>query len=221
MSEPLLSKEQHTDALAANLPSGRVWRAKHRPDGNLRKLLAGMAPTMRSIDGFLERFVDQVIPPTTEDYLSEWEEALGIPDGCFSVGTTTAARQLAISIKLVVLAGISTEQDFIDLAAIFGLTITAKSGIDHVSVADGGYELATPLIAIGSFTGGVDEARQTLVITESYPEDTTFPWPFSAAASPPPPPVGLKFATSGQNSLRCLIRKLAPANINVIFQENV
>ncbi|GAF97183.1 unnamed protein product, partial [marine sediment metagenome] len=154
-------------------------------------------------------------------YLSEWEAALGIPDECFPVGTTIAARQFAIEIKLVVLAGISTADDFQKLALRFGLTIKARSGIDHVTVGQGGYGLETPVLDITGDFADVAEARMTLVITESFPDDVRFPWPFSAAASPPPPPAGLKFATAGQNSLRCLISKLAPANVAVLFQENV
>lgn len=217
----LLTDEEHADALAVNLPGGRLWRAKHRPDSNLRGLLKGMAPTIRDIDAFLQRYIQQVIPPTTEDYLAEWEDALGIPDDCFAIGTTTAARQFAIQVKLVVLSGISTSADFEALGALFGLTIKARSGIDHLITGDGGYETETPAVAFSVFGSDLGTARMTLVITESFPDGITFPWEFSAAASPPPPPVGLKFATSGQNSLRCLIQKLAPANVDVYFQENV
>lgn len=221
MGDALMTLDQHTDALVANMPAGRLWRAKFRPDSNLRGLLVGMAPSFQQIDRHLEGFVQEVIPPSTEAYLSEWEEALGIPDDCFSVGTTIAARQFAIEIKLVTLVGISTEQDFVNLGALFGLTIKAKSGIDHVTAAQGGYELETPVLDITTDFADVREARMTLVITESFPADVKFPWPFSPAASPPPPPVGLKFATAGQNSLRCLIEKLAPAIVNVLFVENV
>ena len=220
MSE-ILTLDQHVDALAANLPSGRVWRAKHRPGSNLRGLLMGMAPIIREIDRHLESFVQESIPPTTEAYLSEWEAALGIPDDCFPVGATIAARQFAINVKLVTLVGISTEKDFEELAALFGLVIKAKSGIDHLATGDGGYETETPLIPFADFGSSLQTARMTLVISESFPEDIQFPWPFSAAAASGTPPVGLKFATAGQNSLRCLIAKLVPANVDLIFKENV
>lgn len=217
----MMTKEQHISALAVNLPAGRVWRAKHRPNSNLRGLLKGIAPMFQEMDQFLESFVDEVIPPTTEAFLAEWEAALGIPDDCFPIGSTIAARQFAIEVKLVTLVGVSTEADFVALGVLFGLEIQVKSGIDHVTIAEGGYETATPLIDISDFSSDVGEARMTLVITESFPDDITFPWEFSAAASPPPPPVGLKFATAGQNSLRCLIGKLIPANVALVFQENV
>ena len=46
----ILTTEQHTDALAVNLPAGRLWRAKWSPGSNLRGLLVGMASTMKQID---------------------------------------------------------------------------------------------------------------------------------------------------------------------------
>lgn len=207
----LLTIAEHTDALAANLMSGRLWSAKHRPGSNLRGLLAGLSPTYRDIDAFLEQFVQEVIPTSTTKYLEEWEEALGIPDDCFTLGTTVAARQSVINIKLVVLAGIATEADFEALALDqFGLTITARSGISHVTLAQGGYQTDTPFIDISVFNSDTEEARMTLVISESFPDAITFPWEFP-----------LLFATDGQNSLRCLIEKLAPANVDVLFQEKV
>lgn len=207
----LLTKAQHTDALAANLMSGRLWAAKHRPGSNLRGLLTGLARTYQVMDGFLQEFIQEVIPPTTTAYLDEWEEALGIPDDCFPGGGTVAERQAVINIKLVVLAGVSTEAQFESLALDhFGLEITARSGISHVTLAQGGYQTDTPFIDISDFNSDTEEARLTLVISESYPEAITFPWEFP-----------LLFATDGQNSLRCLIEKLAPANVDVLFQEVV
>ena len=119
-----------------------------------------------------------------------------------------AERQQVVFIKLFVLGGIQTEQDFVDLGALFGLTIQAHSGIDHVTAADGGYERYTPVLDIPTDFADVEEARHTLVIVETLPDSVLFPWEFP-----------LLFASSAQNSLRCLIRKLAPANVNVLFAE--
>ena len=213
-----MSKDEHGDALAANFPTGKLWGAKNRRGSNLRSLIDGLALTFQKMDSLLEKYIEQSIPPETQTYIEEWEEALGIPDDCFRIGQTTAERQFAIEIKLSVLSGVSTSADIEALGVRFGLTIKARSGIEHV-VAEGGTE--TPALTIGGTFADVTEARQTLVITESFPEGVVFPWFFTIAAVPPPPGAGLKFSNIQQEPLRCLIRKLARANVNVIFVEAV
>jgi len=208
MSQPLLSEDEHAAALAAQLPSGRAWMPKLRRGSNLYSLLRGLAPTFREMDRYLERFVDQQYPPETVDYLDEWEEALGLPDDCLPDAVDTATRQRNILIKLVLIAGVQTEQDFVDLAALFGLTITVNSGIEHVSVAQGGYELYGPALTIPGDFADVDEARMTMVVVETLPAAVTFPWEFP-----------LLFSSNAQTSLRCLIEKLKPANVNLVFVE--
>lgn len=214
---PKLTVTEHVDALAANLPNGRVWTPKFRNDSNLRRFLFGVAPTMRTMDAAIQRFVSESIPSETEDFLAEWETALGIPDPCFPLALTADQRRRNIKIKLSVLAGISTRQDFIDLAALFGLVIDVRSGIDHVTVGTGGYGTALPALTIPGTFATAAIARMTMVVTENTPASVAFPWEFSAAG--PVIPVGLKFALDDQNTLRCLIRKLAPANIDVLFVE--
>lgn len=212
-----MSVADHTDALAVNLPSGRVWLSKFKPTSNLRKLLTGLAPTFRTMDATCERLIDQFIPPDTQDLLSEWETALGIPSSCFPIENTDDGRRLTLRIKLAVLAGVTTRQDFIDLGALFGLTIDVGSGIEHVATGSGGYGTKTPVLTIPGDFANVATARLTMVVIENTPESVTFPWEFSAAG--PVVPVGLKFALDTQNTLRCLIKKLAPANIDVLFVE--
>lgn len=214
---PKLSLTEHVDAIAANLPNGRVWTPKFRNDSNLRKLLRGFAPTARAMDAAIQRFVGESVPSETEDFLTEWETALGIPDPCFPLAITDDQRRRNIKIKLSVLAGISTRQDFIDLAALFGLLIDVNSGIDHVVPGSGGYGTALPVLTIPGDFATVAVARMTMVVTENSPASIAFPWEFSPAG--PVIPVGLKFALDDQNTLRCLIRKLAPANIDVLFVE--
>ena len=219
MNPTLLSKHEHANALALNLPSGRIWNAKHRRASNLYKFLLGLAGTFQVADASIQRFIDQTIPSETEDFISEWEEALGIPGDCFKVALTDDLRRRNIKIKLATLAGINTAQDFVDLASLFDLVIEVTSGIDHVATGSGGYATATPVMTIGG--GGtfadLQTARFTMVVKEFAPGGIVFPWEFSAASGSLP--VGLKFANEDQNSLRCLIEKLKPANSQVLFVE--
>ena len=215
MSTPSLTITEHVGALASNLPTGRLWSPKLKPGTNLSLLLNGMAPTFSRMDQYIQTFVEESFPLTTTAYLHEWEEALGIPDDCFRVGTTIAERQLIIKIKLTLMGGVSTEQDFVDLAALFGLVVSVNSGIEHLPCGSGGEGTKLPAIALGSFTGGtVKAARFTMVVVETYPAEVVFPWTFENTGL-----TGLLFATDGQTILRCLIKKLAPANVAVQFVE--
>lgn len=207
----ILSVEEHTQALAANFPGGKVWAPKLSRGSNLRGLLAGLAPTFRSMDFFLSRFVDQSIPPETEDFISEWEEALGLPDDCFDViPMDLATRQRNVKIKLSVLSGVSTKAEFEALGLLFsGLVIVVNSGIEHVSLGEGGYATKLPVIPVAEFTGGtVADARMTMVVVETFPDAITFPWEFP-----------LLFTIGDQLSLRCIIEDLAPAHVDVMFKE--
>lgn len=201
-----LSIDEHVAALAANLPSGRVWTPKLLTGSNLNKLLRGFAPTFWRIDEILERYVQQNVPTETEDYLAEWEDALGLPDVCIPLETETAKRQRNIEIKLAQLAGVQTKEDFEYLASLFGLTVSVNAGIDHVSVADGGYGLFTPVFDVPADFATVAVARRTIVVVETLPAATLFPYSFP-----------LPFSTGEQLQMRCLFSKLKPAHCQIVF----
>lgn len=201
-----MTNEEHTDALAANLPSGRVWVPKMQPGSNLRAFLRGFAPTFGAMDSALERFEAQSIPTETDDYLAEWEAALGIPDPCVPLEEDPVKRRRNIAIKLAVLGGIQTKADFEYLATLFGLTVEVNAGIDHVSIADGGYGTKLPVLDIPADIATVAAARNTIVIVETLPEEARFPYNFP-----------IPFTTSEQLQLRCLFETLKQANSQIIY----
>lgn len=201
-----LSIDDHVAALAANLPSGRVWVPKFARGSNLNSLLRGLAPTFQRMDEFLQRFVDQSIPTETEDYLDEWEYALGIPDPCVPLETDTAKRKRNIEIKLAILAGVQTKADFEYLAGLFGLTVEVNPGIDHVSIADGGYGVKTPVLDIPTDFATVAVARRSIVVVETIPDAARFPYDFP-----------IPFSTSEQLQMRCLFETLKPAYAQIVY----
>lgn len=201
-----LTIEQHVAALAANLPSGRVWVPKLLTGSRLNGLLRGFAPTLQRVDEFMERMIREQIPTETETYLAEWEAALGIPDPCVPIETDTAKRQRNIEIKLAVLAGVQTKADFEYIATLFGLTVEVNPGIEHVSVADGGYGLRTPVVDIPTDIASVSAARRTIVVVETVPAAVTFPYSFP-----------IPFSTSEQLQMRCLFETLKPAYADIFY----
>lgn len=201
-----LSIDEHVAAIAANLPSGRVWAPKLLRGTNLNGLLRGLAPTFQRMDGWLQRFVEQAIPTETEDYLEEWEDALGIPDPCIPLETDPAKRRRNIAIKLALIAGVQTRADFQFLATLFELDVEVNPGIDHVSIGDGGYGLKTPVLDIPADFASVAVARRSIVVVESVPSNAQFPYSFP-----------LPFATGEQLQMRCLFETLKPAHTQIVY----
>lgn len=215
MSLAKMTVDGHVQALAANLPAGRVWAPKLKQGSNLHGLLKGLAMTFEKMDTLIQCFIDQSYPPETVDFLEEWEAALGIPDTCFPLAATIPERQLIVEIKMITMRGMKTEADFVALAALFGLPITVNSGWEHVAGGEGGPGLYLPVVTLAEFAQATAvAARNTMVVVETYPDEIVFPWTFETTGL-----TGLLFATDGQTTLRCLINKLKPANVDVLFVE--
>ena len=192
------SLEEHTDALAAYMPNGPLFEAKNINDSNFRQLLRGLAGEIFTAQGYLTTLNDDYFPDQTTLFLEEWEAALGIPDSCFFGGGTLNERRQDILVKLASL-GVQTEDDFIDLAALFGVTITITPGIDF---------LIFPLTFPWLFFSTTKEARFTIVVDFTVQGASKFPLTFPFI-----------FGTSEIGILECLFNKLKPANCNTIFRQ--
>ena len=117
------TKEQHTDVLASFVPPGRSYGASVVEDSGLRRYLGASSNEFKRLQDLFSTFLEQLDPSTTENFITEWENAIGIPDSCIPVAATDAERRDNIVLKLNALS-VQTEQDFIELAATFGFTIT-------------------------------------------------------------------------------------------------
>jgi len=118
--------EQYTDSLAAYLPGGILFAIKSFQDSNFRKLLRGFAGELFRSNGLLIEYSEEVLPDTTNKFLGEWESSLGLSPGS---GATNEDRRRDILVRLAS-SGVQTSQDFIDLAAIFGIPVTV-TGITY------------------------------------------------------------------------------------------
>ncbi len=201
-----MTLDDHVAAIAANLPSGRVWVPKLIRGSNLNALLRGLAPTFQRMDGFLQQFIEQCVPTETDIYLDEWEDALGIPDPCIPLETDPAKRRRNIAIKLALLAGVQTRADFQFLATLFELDVEVNPGIDHVSIGDGVYALKTPVLDIPADFASVAVARRSIVVVEAVPSNAQFPYS-----------IPLPFATGEQLQMRCLFETLKPAHTQIVY----
>ena len=122
--------ERFTDSLAAYLPGGILFAIKSYQNSNFRKLLRGIAGELFRANGLLSDYNKEIYPDTTERFLVEWESALALSPGS---GATDEDRRRDILVRLAS-SGVQTDQDFIDLAAVFGIPITIVGNTYTITV---------------------------------------------------------------------------------------
>jgi len=197
MSHLNRTKEEQATSLANYLPGGRAFQQKIIAGSNLRKFLLGLASELFLEEGYLRTYEEETKPDNTVLLLDEWENAVGIPDDCFPGTGTLAERRTHVLVKLASL-GVQTEQDFIDLATLFGLTVTITPTIETVI-----FPYTFPMQFIPA-----SQARFTITITFAVVVFNAFPLTFP-----------IQFGDPQHAILTCLYKKLKPANVDLIFIE--
>ena len=194
--------EQHQQAISQYMPNDRLFQAKNVKGTNLYKLFLGLGGEFTRVDEIFQNVWDNTNILTTNDleYIARWEGAVGIPDDCFTQTTSLSLeeRREQILVKLTSL-GVLTEQDFIDLAAIFGYTIEISNGIEYGTF---------PLIFPFTFFANPKQARFTMIVNmpTSLAPTSVFPLTFP-----------FTFSSGGGSVIECLFNKLKPANTSIIF----
>ncbi len=191
--------DDHQCVLATQLPNDLLFQAKNIPESTLYKLLEANAVSLQDVERNICEMIEQWDPTKTEDFLSEWESAVGIPDDCITVLSTPEDRRDMILLKLTAL-GVSTAADFIALASRIGFCIEIVPGADALA-----FPYTFPLIFVDSNM----TARYTMIVkAELSKQPNVFPFIFP-----------ILFTDGEQtNILECLFRKLIPANVRVLFQ---
>lgn len=184
------------DSLARYLPGDRLFAAKRIAGSALRRFLLGLSGELRRANGTLWDYQREILPDQTTKFLPEWERVVGIPDDCFSGTGTIDERRRDVLVKLAA-SGVQTADDFVTLAALFGVEITVQSGIDTVQ-----FPITFPFLFIDNET----EARFTIVITFKGVTTPFFPLQFPVV-----------FGESVVGALICLFQKLKPANVNLVL----
>lgn len=190
------SLEDYTDSLADYLPGGILFASKSVQDSNFRKLLRGFAGEIFRANGYLREY--DILPDETEKFLSEWESTLGIPDCCFAGDGTLDERRRDILVKLASL-GVQTEQDFVELALIFGVTVDIITGTEA-----GLFPYTFPIL----FFDNEKAARFTMIVDFTVQASNRFPLTFP-----------IPFGDDSISLIECLFRKVVPANVKLIFRQ--
>lgn len=131
------TKDEHADSLAKYLPDNKLFAGKYLPNSRFRKFLKSIITPFQLAEDRIVVLWDQIDPSKTSDLIQEWEKATGIPDPAFKGIEDIVNRRRDVMIKLG--SSIQIEQDYIDLAALFGLEIEIGQGT-------GGFELIVYII---------------------------------------------------------------------------
>jgi hypothetical protein len=193
----LRTLEKMTESLARYLPPGRLFASKFNRQKDLYLFLRGLAGELQRANNLLREYNIQYYPDETTDFLDEWEQALGLPDDCFTLSTEPPLVQPDNSIVsrrrniLIKLAGMNlqTAQDFINTAALLGMVVTVVGGLDPSVIPP-----ITP----------IKRARFTIVVT--FVSLTSFPLTFP-----------ILFGSTHFPILTCIFLKGKPANCDLIF----
>lgn len=185
------------------MPNDRLFQAKNVKGTNLYKLFLGLGGEFTRVDEIFQNVWDNTNIITTNDleYISRWEAVVGIPDDCFTqtISLSLEKRKEQILVKLSSL-GVLTAQNFIDLAALLGVTITIIPGIEVV------YPPYTPpFVPMMSSKS----ARFTWIIQGPNLDVASYP-PYSVPFYPSAP----------VSQLRGLFEILKPAMTTLIFQNS-
>ena len=189
---------EHAESIAKFLPGGELFTAAHIPDTVYNDFLRGIGRINLEAEGFLKLFDNELDINTTTAFLEAWEETLGIPDGCFDTNTDLETRRTQVLIKLASL-GVQTEQDFVDLAALYGVDIAIVTG-DELGI----FPLTFPFF----FFDSPKCARNTIVVFYEVAQTNTFSYTFP-----------LLFGDEAIPTLECLFNRLVPATTMVIFRQ--
>lgn len=200
--------DQYTNSSAQYLPGGDLFVSKSIQNKNFRQLLKGMAGELFSANGLLREY--DILPDKTENFIAEWESAVGIPDSCFTGTGTIDERRRDINVKLAAL-GVQTEEDFVALAGLFDIEIK----ITHLEEASGIFPLVFDGISGGFlFFPTAQAARFTIFIDVTTAFENQFPLTFFDNVFP-----GFPFGTSEIDFIQCIFEKLKPANCKLIFRQ--
>lgn len=119
------TNEEHTQALANELPNGRVFSSKNMDDSNFRQYLRIFAPEMSRYESTMLELSREHDINESDVYIENWESAVGIPDDCFPGTGSLEERRAHVIVKLACM-NVSTEEEMIALAAKLGTNITIE-----------------------------------------------------------------------------------------------
>jgi hypothetical protein len=193
------TQSENAQVFSDHLPGGQVFTAKNIQGSNLYKTLYGLSAEVTRSQSKINQLSNQYNIFISDDLLDEWEQALGIPDECFTTnGIDNSQRRLQIIAKLAKM-NIQTPRDFVELASLFGYNISILYGADF-----GNFPAEFPILL-----GTDDDVVFSMIIKFDDIDKPTnlFPAMF--------PILFTSFDVS--EMLKCLFNHQVQANVKIIY----
>jgi uncharacterized protein YmfQ (DUF2313 family) len=121
------TRDDYFYALAALLPPGAALPRTR--DSRLGQLLYALTAELARHDARCADLLNESDPRTATELFAEWEAWAGLPSPCLASETLTLGQRRALLIDKLTDPGGQRPQDYIDMAARFGHTITIR---EHV-----------------------------------------------------------------------------------------
>lgn len=140
---------------ATHLPDSPPFLGKNVPDANFYRLLDALSVRIAETSNAINAWVNNYAPQNAVLLVEEWEEAIGLPDACFPKADTIEERIEDILVKLRA-RSVRTAQDYEDLAATLGVTLTVRP---YKEICE---PWGSPYVVLSNEKGGCDNF--TLVV---------------------------------------------------------
>ena len=191
----MVNEDDYKEQLKKLSPTGKAWTTEN--DSLWVKLLSAIAREFARIDARANQLIDETLPSTTIELLSDWERIAGLPDPCSGIGASIPIRRKDLLTKITARGG-QTSRYFIDVASQLGYSITITE--------------FKPFCAGSSRAG--DPCQE---------EDWRFVWRINAPTTTITPflagqnSAGDALRVWGNERLECVIKKRKPAHTALLF----
>lgn len=189
------SIETNTSVLSSYLPEGKLYDAKNTQSSNFYQLIASFAQEYTRVQEKINELATESDMSQTQELIEAWEEALGIPDSCFTTDVSLTQRQLQCVVKFAQM-NVQTEADFVQLANTLGYQIEIIHSTTHAI-----FPMIFPILL-----GTAKQARFTMIVKfiDINKPTNVFPITFS-------------FTFQTENLIECIFSYLKPANVKIIY----
>lgn len=184
--------------LAGHLPQGRAFGKKCESGSVMHGLIKGMASDFMIVQEEIFELASQFDIDLTVDLLPDWETSVGIPDDCIFQFTTLAKRRDRVIQRLrkIPLVTLAELQAFVD-SFFPDDNITLKPGSEIFTFE---YDFESDFLG--------NENEKFIIIAEIPVTGDGFEYTFEFEFSGGP----------DTSLLKCLLRKILPANVLLITE---
>jgi uncharacterized protein YmfQ (DUF2313 family) len=188
--------EQQTSNLLSFFPEGKAFCWRGDPNSNMRKFIASLAVELKRAYDAMNDISEDYDILVTDELLSRWEPAVGIPDGCFTGTGGKAERRLHVLLKFAKM-NVQTAPEMVELAVALGFTDTTIQPLQSNIF---------PPYNVPFIPSTSPESRYIIVV-------------YATGAITNIPPYDVPFTPAADNTslLKCILDVVKPANTQVIF----